>query len=88
MAQMATPQGKDSRIFTIRHPYSDFQIKASPQEASGWSRHNIVNCFPIETLFYEEYSRHIPAGTQAEEILTLANNLKKALFEQGRIRSD
>eukprot|EP00961_Rhodomonas_salina_P284643 3847098-Rhodomonas_salina.1 len=84
---MATPQGKD-RIFTVCHPYSDFQIKALPQEASGWSRRNIVNCSPLETLFYEEYSRHIPAGTQAEEISTLADNLKKALFEQGRIRSD
>eukprot|EP00961_Rhodomonas_salina_P280956 3795628-Rhodomonas_salina.1 len=87
MAQMATPQGKD-RIFTVRHPYCDFQIKASPQEASGWSRHNIVNSSPLETLFSKEYSRHIPTGTQAEEIRTLANNLKKALFEQGRICSD
>eukprot|EP00961_Rhodomonas_salina_P245528 3317519-Rhodomonas_salina.1 len=87
MAQMATPQGKD-RIFTVCHPYCDFQIKASPQEGSGWSRHNIVNRSPLETLFYEEYSRHIPVGTGTEEISALANNLKKALFKQGKLRSD
>ena len=87
MAQMATPQGKD-RIFTVRHPYGDFQIKASPQEVSGWTRRNIVNRSPIESLFYEEYSRHIPTGTRAEEVRTLADSLKKALFAQGRIRSD
>eukprot|EP00961_Rhodomonas_salina_P200953 2710905-Rhodomonas_salina.1 len=68
MAQMSTPQSTEGKIFTVRHPYCNFQIKTACYADDGWGRRNIVNRSPLETLCYEEYSRTIPAGTSLEKI--------------------